>query len=57
MPQTKMTEAENWLYGDGFDSTKQQYAKKIEELRLLGDPIEARLSEEQVRLYAVKFRI
>ena len=43
-----MTEAENWLYGDGFDSTKQQYAKKIEELRALGDPIEARLTEEQV---------
>jgi len=52
--QAKMTEAEDWLYGDGFDSTKQQYTKKIDELRALGDPIELRLNEEQVggqRLY------
>ena len=44
-----MTEAEDWLYGDGFDSTKQQYTKKIDELRALGDPIELRLHEEQVK--------
>jgi len=52
--QTKMTEAEDWLYGDGFDSTKQQYAKKIEDLRMLGDPIESRMVEEQARGPAVE---
>ena len=48
-----MTEAEDWLYGDGFDSTKQQYTKKIEELRALGDPIEQRLHEEQVGIVGI----
>ena len=24
-----ITSAEDWLYGDGFDSTKQQYGKKL----------------------------
>ena len=26
---SKMGEAEDWLYGDGFDSTKQAYAKVL----------------------------
>eukprot|EP00596_Hydrurales_sp_CCMP1899_P006786 CAMPEP_0119049910 /NCGR_PEP_ID=MMETSP1177-20130426/67155_1 /TAXON_ID=2985 /ORGANISM="Ochromonas sp, Strain CCMP1899" /LENGTH=686 /DNA_ID=CAMNT_0007027707 /DNA_START=174 /DNA_END=2231 /DNA_ORIENTATION=- len=44
-----MNEAEGWLYGAGFDSTKQQYKGKIDGLKVLSDPIESRLSEDQQR--------
>ncbi len=52
--QAKMTDAEDWLYGDGFDSTKQLYTKKIDELRALSDPIEHRLNEELARQPAIE---
>lgn len=37
-----MNDAEEWLYGSGFDSTKQQYERKIDGLKVLSDPIDTR---------------
>ena len=48
-----MDGAEDWLYNDGFDSTKQMYAKKIDELRAVGNPIEYRYSETLNRPAAI----
>ena len=45
--------AEDWLYNDGFDCSKQHYAKKIEELRAVGNPIEYRYSETLNRPAAI----
>jgi heat shock protein 4 len=47
--KTLLTEAEDWLYNDGFDSTKQMYIRKIDELKALGNPIEFRASESANR--------
>ncbi len=41
----KNEEIENWLYEDGFDATKSVYAAKLQELKKLGGPIEARAAE------------
>jgi len=40
-----LTESEDWLYGDGFDSTKSEYTRKIDTLRLISDKIEKRYNE------------
>jgi len=48
-----LTSAEDWLYGDGFESTKSQYAKKIDELRVVGDKMEKRLTESEGRPAAI----
>eukprot|EP00604_Paraphysomonas_vestita_P003705 CAMPEP_0174822838 /NCGR_PEP_ID=MMETSP1107-20130205/19020_1 /TAXON_ID=36770 /ORGANISM="Paraphysomonas vestita, Strain GFlagA" /LENGTH=438 /DNA_ID=CAMNT_0016043045 /DNA_START=1125 /DNA_END=2441 /DNA_ORIENTATION=+ len=40
---------ESWLYDDGFDSTKSLYVKKLDELKVLGNPIEKRLWEQNNR--------
>lgn len=45
---------EEWLYGDGCDTTKSAYNTKIEELRAVGNPIEGRLAEEAGRQSAVE---
>jgi len=47
--QELMVQAEDWLYGDGFDSTKQHYIRKLDELKAIGNPIENRLNEESNR--------
>lgn len=44
-PQT----AEDWLYDEGEDVTKSVYVQKLDELKLLGDPIQERYMEEQNR--------
>jgi heat shock 70kDa protein 4 len=49
-----LTTAEDWLYGDGFDSTKQQYTRKIEELRAVGDLLEKRSTEAENRPAAIE---
>lgn len=49
----KNEEIENWLYEDGFDATKSVYAQKLEELKKLGGPIEARAVESNQRPIAV----
>jgi heat shock protein 4 len=49
----KNEEMENWLYEDGFDATKSVYAAKLEELKKLGGPVEARAAEAFTRPEAV----
>ncbi|CAE7853589.1 HSP70-14 [Symbiodinium microadriaticum] len=46
-------QTETWLYEDGFDSTKNVYIKKLDELKVLGNPIEKRLWEQSNRQDAV----
>jgi len=41
----KLQEVEDWLYEDGEDETKGVYISKLEELKKIGDPIEARHKE------------
>lgn len=41
----KLQEAEDWLYGDGQDETKEVYVAKLEELKKVVGPIEARCKE------------
>lgn len=48
-----MTDAEDWLYNEGFDSTKQEYERKIGDLRKLGNPIDNRYNQHQNRPGAV----
>jgi heat shock protein 4 len=48
-----MTVAEDWLYNEGFESTKGEYARKIDELRLVGDKIELRFNEVTARPPAI----
>jgi hypothetical protein len=50
---TLMNGAEDWLYGDGFDSTMQEYSSKLEGLRSVGNVIESRLWEENNRPAAI----
>lgn len=47
-------EAEDWLYGDGFDSTKQEYGRRIDSLRAISDPIERRVTEAANRPQAIE---
>ena len=47
-------EVEEWLYGDGFDSTKQMYVRKIDELKVLGNPIEHRANDHTNRARTVE---
>jgi heat shock protein 4 len=52
--QTLMNSTEDWLYGDGFDSSKAEYVRKLEELRALSNPSEARLMESEARPAALE---
>ncbi|KAL6897866.1 hypothetical protein ACP4OV_006825 [Aristida adscensionis] len=49
----KLQEVEDWLYEDGEDETKGVYIAKLEELKKIGDPIEARYKEWTERGSAV----
>ncbi|KAJ1261994.1 hypothetical protein BS78_09G072400 [Paspalum vaginatum] len=49
----KLQEVEDWLYEDGEDETKGVYIAKLEELKKIGDPIEARFKEWAERASAV----
>ena len=46
---TKLESYENWLYEDGFDANKSAFVKKLEELKVLGNPIENREYEARTR--------
>lgn len=48
-----MTAAEDWLYNEGFESTKGEYTRKIEELRAIGDKIENRSNQVHSRPAAI----
>ncbi|DBB16364.1 hypothetical protein WJX82_007687 [Trebouxia sp. C0006] len=45
----KLEQMEDWLYEDGEDETKSTYIAKLEELRQVGDPVERRGIEFQMR--------
>ncbi|KAG2549782.1 hypothetical protein PVAP13_9KG259900 [Panicum virgatum] len=49
----RLQEVEDWLYEDGEDETKGVYIAKLEELKKIGDPIEARYKEWTERGSAV----
>eukprot|EP00970_Alexandrium_tamarense_P011244 scaffold2428_cov168-Alexandrium_tamarense.AAC.3 len=46
---TALTSFENWLYEEGFDATKSVYIKQLNELKKMGNPIEARSYEAKNR--------
>jgi heat shock protein 4 len=48
-----MNSAEDWLYNEGFETTKQEYTRKIEELRKLGNPVENRYNQHMNRPQAI----
>merc|ERR1711968_416111 len=48
-----LLETEDWLYGDGFDSVKSEYKKKLDDLKVIGDKIEFRCAESETRANAV----
>ncbi|ROJ62465.1 Heat shock 70 kDa protein 4 [Anabarilius grahami] len=45
----KLEDTENWLYEEGEDQQKQVYIDKMAELKKLGDPIQTRYIENEVR--------
>ncbi|KAM6978034.1 heat shock 70 kDa protein 4b [Aplochiton taeniatus] len=45
----KLEDTENWLYEDGEDQQKQVYIDKLAELKLLGQPIQERYIESELR--------
>merc|ERR1712196_722204 len=50
---SSLQDTEDWLYGDGFDSVKSEYKKKLDELKVTGDKIEFRFFESENRTSAV----
>lgn len=48
-----MNAAEDWLYNEGFESTKQEYVRRIDELRKISNPIEFRLHQVTARPPAI----
>mmetsp|Transcript_14730 Transcript_14730/g.18842 ORF Transcript_14730/g.18842 Transcript_14730/m.18842 type:complete len:878 (-) Transcript_14730:355-2988(-) len=51
----KLEDAEGWLYSDeGFDTTKAEYGKRLNELKSIGDPVEKLLWEHTYRESTVK---
>lgn len=42
-------DAEEWLYGDGFDAVKKEYVEKIDALKKTGDKLESRQHEDSNR--------
>lgn len=49
-----LTDTEEWLYDDGYDSTKGKYVAKYEELAALGNLIKGRYNSKQAELKAQK---
>ncbi|CCH59272.1 hypothetical protein TBLA_0B04350 [Henningerozyma blattae CBS 6284] len=53
--QGMLAKAEEWLYDDGYDSTKGKYIAKYEELAMLGNMIRGRyLSKQEEKKQAMK---
>merc|ERR1711871_1655324 len=50
---SSLQDTEDWLYGDGFDSVKSEYKKKLDEFKVTGDKIEFRFFESENRTSAV----
>jgi len=45
----RLSATEDWLYDEGDEERKSVYVEKLAELRLVGDPIEARFAEAEGR--------
>jgi len=50
----KLQVAEDWLYDEGEDVNKSVYAAKLDEMKLLGGPIEERYMENENRPAAIQ---
>jgi heat shock protein 4 len=50
----RLQETEDWLYEDGEDEIKSVYTTKLAELKKLGDPLETRQREEELRGPAIR---
>ncbi|KAJ1796257.1 adenyl-nucleotide exchange factor sse1 [Coemansia sp. RSA 2399] len=50
----KLTEAEDWLYDEGDDTTKDAYSEKLDSLKAKGDPIIERYREDKERPKAAR---
>jgi len=50
----KMDKAEDWLYNEGFDSTKQEYVRQLDELKIIGNDVELRYNETINRPQAIE---
>eukprot|EP01039_Chlorochromonas_danica_P008469 gene8469-9335_t len=48
-----LQDAEDWLYGDGFEAAKSDYITKLGQLQAVGNPIDQRYLEAQHRPQAV----
>lgn len=51
--KSAMNVAEDWLYNEGFDSTKQEYTRRIDDLRKVSNPIEFRVQQLSARPGAI----
>jgi hypothetical protein len=38
----EIQEVVDWLYGDGEFSSKEEYTKRLDRFRLIGEPVKAR---------------
>ena len=50
----KLSETEDWLYGEGEEATKSVYAEKLVELKKIGDPVAFRYHQCEERPIAEK---
>lgn len=46
---SQLNEAEDWLYGEGAQATKQAYQEKLAQLKKVGEPIRLRRREDEDR--------
>merc|ERR1711879_1002593 len=51
---SQLNEAEDWLYGEGGQATKQAYQEKLAQLKKVGEPIRIRRREAEDRDDAVE---
>uniref|UniRef100_A0A7N0VB57 Uncharacterized protein n=1 Tax=Kalanchoe fedtschenkoi TaxID=63787 RepID=A0A7N0VB57_KALFE len=49
-----LQETEEWLYEDGDDETENAYASKLQDLKMMVDPIENRYKDEEARAQATR---
>ncbi|RVW99525.1 Heat shock 70 kDa protein 16 [Vitis vinifera] len=49
-----LQQTEDWLYEDGDDETENAYSSRLEDLKMLVDPIENRYKDEEARAQATR---
>jgi hypoxia up-regulated 1 len=50
----KSSDAGDWIYGDGADAPKDEFTKRLNELKAIAEPIQARIRETAERPGAIK---